>query len=153
MSSTSHRGSRRPMSFGIGFGQPFPIPSLSLKAYSKPPSALTKCLFASFQNTAHFFTNVRFFQATSHVGNGRQTSRRVRPGASDNDLIGICVDHQIRIMRHDDHLSLPLGLNEKRDQFIKNRFWIEVLLRLVNDERPIVGVVKRKIEKQQNNSA
>ena len=49
------------LSFGIGFGQPFPISSLSLKAYSEPPSALAKCLFASFQNTAHFFTNVRFF--------------------------------------------------------------------------------------------
>jgi Transposase IS66 family/RNase_H superfamily len=77
----------------------------------------------------------------------------VRAARGDDDLVGIGVDDQVRVMRNDDDLPAQLGMAEARDQLVENRFGIEILFGLVDDQRPVVIAVDRQIEKQENDAA
>ena len=67
---------------------------------------------------------------------------------SDNNLIRVGVDHEVRIVGDHDHLALCLRRNEKCDQLVEYGFWIKILFRLVDDQRPVIGIVERQIEQQ-----
>ena len=73
--------------------------------------------------------------------------------ASDDDLICVGIDHQVRIVRHHDHLAVRLSFNEQPYQLFENGFGIEILLRLIDDQRPTVTIVERQVEQQEDNTA
>ena len=72
---------------------------------------------------------------------------------SDDDLIGVGVDDEVRIVRNHDHLAMRLGLDEETNKFLKDRFRVKVFFRLINDQRSVVAVIQREVEQQQHNSA
>ena len=59
----------------------------------------------------------------------------VRPRLSNDDLIGVCVDDEVGIVRH--HNDLPVRLAQP-DEIIElgiNRPVIEIVFRLINKDR------------------
>lgn len=67
---------------------------------------------------------------------------RERSGVGNDDLIRIGVDHEIRVVRDHDHLTMDLRLDEEVDQLVDNRLGIEVLLELVDHQRPVIAVIQ-----------
>ena len=53
-------------------------------------------------------------------------------------LIGISIHDQVCIVGHDDDLTSQFSLAESCNQLLKHRLRIQILFRLINDERPII---------------
>ena len=53
-------------------------------------------------------------------------------------LIRVGVDHEVGVVRNDDDLPPMLRGAELLYEFLKDRLWIQIFLRLVDDERPHV---------------
>ena len=62
----------------------------------------------------------------------------MRAGFRHEDLIRVGVEDEIGVVRHHDHLAFRLRGDEECDQLVEDRLRIEVFLRLVDDQRPIV---------------
>lgn len=75
---------------------------------------------------------------------------RVRPRLSNNNLISISVEYEIRIVRDNDYLTVRLGFDEQLYQFVEDRFRIKVLFWLVNKKWSVVFVIQTEIEKQKD---
>ena len=56
-----------------------------------------------------------------------------------DNLVRVCVDNEIGVMRYDDDLALAFGLNEQSDQFVKNGFWVEIFFWLIDDQGTIIS--------------
>ena len=69
-------------------------------------------------------------------------------GRGNNDLVCVGVDHEVGIVRDHDHLALRLSLDEKSDKFVIDRFRIQVFFRLIDDERALVSIVEREVQKE-----
>ena len=82
--------------------------------------------------------NIRVLQAAAVVSDFGQLAGAVRAARGDDDLVCIGVDDQVRVMRNDDDLPAQLGMAEESDQLVENRFGIEILFGLVDDQRPVV---------------
>ena len=67
----------------------------------------------------------------------------------NDDLIGIGIYDEIGVVGDNDHLSVRFCLDEEVDQFVKDRFWVEIFFRLVDHQRPIIAVVEREVEQHQ----
>ena len=57
---------------------------------------------------------------------------RLRVRVRNDDLIRVCVNDEIPVVRHHDNLPPCLSLHERRDQFVEHRLRVQVLLRLVD---------------------
>ncbi len=118
----------------------------------EPPRAFGKGRFTTLQNLANRRSDGGILQSTALIGENRQLSLPLFPAARHYDLIGVRVDDQIGIVRDDDDLPADLRLLEPWDQFIKNRFWIEVLFGLVDDQRPVILLIDREVKQQQDDA-
>lgn len=97
--------------------------------------------------------HVGVLQSSGNVGDWRQFARAMRAGASDDDLVSIRVDHEVGVVGDHDDLPLGLGRDEQGDQFIKDRFGIEILLGLIDDQGPMIALVERQVQEEQDNPA
>lgn len=118
-----------------------PVSEREVNAQSS--SALPEGFFSTFQNLADRSANGRVFETSRRVGNGGQPPMLMRPGIGDDDLVGIGVDHKVRVVRYHYDLPLCLGRDEERNQLVKDRLGIKILFRLIDDERTIIGIVER----------
>ena len=51
-------------------------------------------------------------------------------------------------MGYHNDLTLPFGFYEQGYKLVIDGFGIQILFRLVDDQRSVVGIVQRKVEKQ-----
>lgn len=77
----------------------------------------------------------------------------MRSGLRDDDLVRICVNDQICIVRDHDHLTFVLGLPEQVHEFIEDRLGVQIFFGLVDDKGPIIGIVEREVKKQQDDAS
>ena len=49
------------------------------------------------------------------------------------------------VVSDDDHLPLGFGFTKQSHKFVEDRLGIEVLFRLIYNQRAVVGVVQREI--------
>lgn len=77
------------------------------------------------------------FKASAGVGDRREA---VRPKLAfgDDDLLGVFVDHQIGAVRDDDDLAPTLRLPKIAPEDLVGRLVVQILVRLVDDERSVV---------------
>ena len=54
---------------------------------------------------------------------------------------------------HHDYLAFFFCEDKERDELVENGFRIQILFRLIDDERPVIGVVEGEVQKQKDNSA
>jgi hypothetical protein len=101
-------------------------------------------MFAALQNVAYPPPNGFVLKPTGFVGDRRKPIGRVWSDVRDDDLVGIGVDHQVGIVGDDDHLTLRLRRQEQPDQLVEDGFRVEVLLRLIDDQRTLVRNVERE---------
>jgi hypothetical protein len=110
---------------------------------------LPKGFFPSFKDITHRFADVGSFQPTRSVGDFWQLARFYDLRLRNNYLIGIGVHDEISVVCDHDDLALGLGFQEQAHQLVENRFGVQVLFRLIDDQRPVIGVVECKIKQQQ----
>jgi hypothetical protein len=96
------------------------------------PLPLKECALAALQQSANRSTYPWVFKRAALIRNQRQSTFSLPSGRGDDDLIGVCVDDEIGIMRHDYYLSPFPGIPEMRDQLVEDGLRIEILLRLVD---------------------
>lgn len=113
----------------------------SFQPHAQPTRSLLECGFASLEDVANCLPNLCVLEAAGSIRNWWQSAVWMRPSFGNDDLIRIGVDHEIRIVRDYDHLAVLLGLDEKVHQLVEDRLGIEILLWLVDHERPVVAVV------------
>ena len=78
---------------------------------------------------------------------------RLRTGVGDHNLVRICVDDEIWVMRHHDNLPSRLRRRKYRDEFIEYRLRVQILLGLVDNQWSVIVVVKREVQQQKNYAA
>ena len=127
--------------------------ALSLQAHAQPARALLERLFSTFEDVAYGLADRRDFEPTGRVSDVRELPALVRTTFGDNNLISVGVNHQVGVMRDHDHLALALRSNEEADQLIKNGLGIKIFLGLIDNQRPVIGIIECKIEQQQNDAA
>ena len=76
----------------------------------------------------------------------------MRTRLRNDDLISIGIDHEVSIVCDHDDLTMRLGLDEDRDQFVEDRFRVETLFWLIDDQRPVVSIVESEIEEKKNDA-
>jgi hypothetical protein len=116
---------------------------------SRDEAALAKRSPATFPAS----TGSAVFEASAPVRDLWEHPRAVRTASRDNHLVGVGVDDEIGVMRHDNDLTAQLGSAKPPDQLVEDRLRIEVFLRLVDDERPVVVAVDREVEEQEDDAA
>ena len=83
----------------------------------------------------------------------RQTTGACSSDFRDDNLVSVRVNDEIGVVCDHDHLPAPLGRLKKRDEFVVHGSRVQVLLGLVDDERPVVVIIQRKVEEDKNDSA
>lgn len=68
--------------------------------------------------------HLRAFEAARQIANGRQLAGRMRAGKGDNDLVGVCVDDEVSVVRHHYDLAHLLRGDEQLDQLVEDRLRI-----------------------------
>ena len=68
------------------------------------------------------------------------------PDMGNDDLVGVSVDDEVGVVGDHDYLSLTFGRLEQRDEFVVDRLRVEVLLRLVDDQRSVISVIERQVK-------
>ena len=126
---------------------------LAFKSHTQTPGTLSECVFAAFKDVADGFAHLRILKSASLIGNAWQSAVSMRPGISDDDLVGVGIDDEVGIVGHHDYLAFFLGDDKERDELVENGLRIQVLFRLIDDERPVIGVVEGEVQKQKDNSA
>jgi hypothetical protein len=96
------------------------------------PGKPKECAPATLQQSANRSTYLWVFKGAALIRNHRQSTFSLPSRRGDDNLIGVCVDHEIGIMRHDYYLSPFPGISEMRDQLVEDGFRIEILLGLVD---------------------
>lgn len=115
---------------------------LAIQPNPQSTCAFAEGLFATLQNVANRLANSRVLKAARCVFEWGQPTSRMRTSVGDNDLVRIGVDDEIGIVRDHDYLAFCLGRDKQGDQLFEHRFGIQVLLWLIDDEWPIVGIVQ-----------
>src|SRR5688572_22272142 len=108
------------MRFRFNFSASHSLSASGAEVKAQSPSALAEGVFSTFQYLADRRANGGIFETSGRVGDGRQAPILMRAGVGDDDLVGVGVDHKIRIVRHHDDLSLCLGRDEERNQLFKD---------------------------------
>ncbi len=103
--------------FSIGmagcFWSEYALIVLPLQSNSQTSRPFPKRRFASFENFTNDTPNLGVLKPPRPIRNLRQGFVRVRPRLRNNNLIGICVDYEVRIMRNNDHLTVRLSFDEQ----------------------------------------
>ena len=87
----------------------------------------------------------RFIQTARLVADRRQPTGARRPHFRDDNLVRVRVDDEIGVVRDHDDLPASLGRLKQGNQLVVDRLRVEVLLGLVDDQRPVVVIVERKV--------
>jgi len=89
--------------------------SLSVSGLSRPASfrPLPKRTFPAFEDIADCFPDAGVFKTARRIGDWREVAGSVRPRAGHDDLIGIRVHHEIRVVCHQN--NLPSALRSKNN--------------------------------------
>jgi len=119
---------------------------LACQSQAKPSGTLPKRFTPTFQDITYQIANLGYFETAGDVGNRRQLAGRVRPCLRNDDLIRIGIDDKIRVVRHQDDLTLGFRSTEERDQLIVDGLRVQVLFWLINDQRTIIRFIESKIE-------
>jgi hypothetical protein len=69
----------------------------------------------------------------------------MRTHVGHDDLIGVRVDDEICIVSDKYNLPFLLRCKEQFNQIVENGLGVQILLRLVNDERPVIGLVECQV--------
>jgi hypothetical protein len=78
---------------------------LTIQTHPQTASSFSECFLAALKNVSYRFSNVLFFKTAGGVCNWRERAVRVRPCLGDDNLIRVCIDHQIGIVRYYYYLS------------------------------------------------
>lgn len=89
-----------------------------------------------------FEFNVGTFVLDLYGGNGREVAGLMRTGFTDDDLVDVGVHNEVRVVRDHNDRVFALGAYKQPNEFIKYRFWIESFFRLVNNQWPVVGIIR-----------
>src|ERR1700722_6161798 len=87
--------------------------------------AILKGPFAAFQDVAHRAPDLRRLKRTALVRDDRHAARCRGCGARNYDLVGISVNYQVRVVRHDDHLAAQARLSKMRHDLGEHRLRIQ----------------------------
>ena len=75
----------------------------------------------AFKDLADVLSDDWVLKATADIGHLRQPSRPVCAGVGDDDLVGIGVHDEVRVVGHDDDLAPVSGLDESADKLVEDR--------------------------------
>jgi hypothetical protein len=123
---------------------------LAFQAYPQAARPLLERTLTTFKDIADRLANMRTLKATREIGDRRQLARWMRPYLRNDDLIGVRVNNQIGVVRDHNYLTFVLGFPEQAHELIEDRLGVQVFFRLVDDKGPIIGIVERKVQKQQH---
>src|SRR6266403_4270630 len=116
---------------------------LSSRRYSIYPRAALERLARSFEQCTRGFSRFVVINRAS-----RNNDALFVGSAKDNDLLRVSEHSDVSVVRYDDHLSPLLGASEDRYHTLVDEFAVEIILRLINDERSVA--VSRKHDCKQN---
>src|SRR6185312_14164162 len=109
----------------------------------------------AFQDSADLFSNTRWwyrrrilYSATAILD--FRCPRTIE--TSDDDLLRIGCDNQVWIVGNDDDLTCLLAFPEIIDQAWIDRKVVEIVIRLVDDQRTMIVLFGLEIEQQQHNA-
>jgi hypothetical protein len=124
----------------------------ALQCDPETPRAIPEGQFAAFEDVAHQGADRLFIEAARLVADRRQPTGTRRTHFRDDDLVRVRVDDENGVVRDYDDLPASLGRLKRRNQLVVDRLRVQIL-GLVDDERPVVVIVERKIPEDANNSA
>src|ERR1700682_4861999 len=119
---------------------------ISLDPHSKSFCALLECSFPTFQNLANLSSNRRILTSPTLVGKLGKIAGAMRATFSNDHLVRIRVHNEIGVMRNDDDLPAQSCCLETLHEVFVDGFGIEVFLRLVDYQWPVVVRIYRNVE-------
>lgn len=96
------------------------------------PSPIVECAVRAFQNIHGRLVDRRILDTASRVFDAVPV-HFVDPAA--NDLIRVAHDSQVGVVRDDYHLPSSAGLADAVDEQLNNRFVVEIVFGLIDDDR------------------
>lgn len=90
--------------------------------------------------------NARILQRSTVVSNQRQLARTVRAAIGHDHLVSIGIHHKIGVVRDDDDLAPLLRNPESLHKFLEDRLRVQILFRLIDDQRSDIFRVNGQIQ-------
>jgi hypothetical protein len=119
--------------------------SLLRQPEAQATSPLVERPLSALEDFTHLCADFRILQPAACVTDSWQRTRQVITGVGDDHLICICVDDEVRVVRHDHDLATRPRRTKPGNELIEYRFGIQVLLRLIDDQRPFVELIDRQV--------
>src|SRR5271156_2469791 len=106
---------------GIGGGGTGECEPLAFQAHSQATSPLLEGALTAFQDVTDRLANISALKATRDIGDGRQLTWLMRAYLRNDDLVGVRVNNQVRVVRNHNYLTFVLGFPKQTHEFIKDR--------------------------------
>ena len=128
-------------------------PSLTLQAYAQPPRTFFERTLPTLKNVTDGLSNPDVVYTTRAICELWEDTISLWIRVRNDDLIRVCVNDQIRVVRHHDDLPSCSSRHKRRDEFIEHRLRIQILLRLVDNQRSVIVIIEREVKKQEHYAA